>query len=177
MRSKRQRKRSAATILGDFDTVLGRAPRAISPASAWRWRYEIAMAVVTPLTVVFLIRHLGPDWSAADMSTLICGLGSWPAARRALINRAWCIITPHRVRVACAQARIHGRRGTLPIIVRTSLEPFGERVQLWCTAGICAEDFQAARTILRSACWAREVRVQRSIRHAQLVTLEVIRRR
>jgi hypothetical protein len=35
---------------------------------------------------------------------------------------------------------------------------------------------QSARSILRAACLATDVRVQRSARYAQLVTLDVIRR-
>jgi hypothetical protein len=52
---------------------------------------------------------------------------------------------------------------------------YGERVRLWCPAGITAADLIAAREILAAACWATEVRVSPGIRYAHLVTLEIIR--
>jgi hypothetical protein len=52
---------------------------------------------------------------------------------------------------------------------------YGERVQLWCQAGITAADLFAARPVLAAACWAAQVRVIPSVQHAHLVTLEVIR--
>src|SRR5581483_7991123 len=53
---------------------------------------------------------------------------------------------------------------------------FGERVWLWCRAGITAEDLEAARDILRAACWASDVRVVVNERHSHIVVLEVVRR-
>jgi hypothetical protein len=53
---------------------------------------------------------------------------------------------------------------------------FGERVTLWCRAGITHGDLEAAREILRAACWAHDVRVVASARDAHVVVLEVIRR-
>ena len=52
----------------------------------------------------------------------------------------------------------------------------GERVWLWCRAGITAGDLEAARDILRSACWASDVRVVVNDRRSHIVVLEVIRR-
>ena len=53
---------------------------------------------------------------------------------------------------------------------------FGERVWLWCRAGITAGDLEAAREILRAACWASDVRVVVNDRRSHIVVLEVIRR-
>jgi hypothetical protein len=58
----------------------------------------------------------------------------------------------------------------------TTRAPFGERVALWCRAGITAGDLQAARDVLRAACWARDVRVVPCPRYADIVVLEVVRR-
>jgi hypothetical protein len=162
--------------LKDLGTVLGRAPRALSAATVWRWRYELALLCSVPLGIITIIQVAGRDWGITELSTLICTIGAWPAGRQALAARAWCVITPHRVRVACVQARIHSRRGSLPVILLTSQEPFGERVRIWCTGGVCAADFRSARSILCAACLATDVRVQRSARYAQMVTLDVIRR-
>ena len=53
---------------------------------------------------------------------------------------------------------------------------FGERVTLWCQAGITHGDLEAARDVLRAACRAHDVRVVASARDAHVVVLEVIRR-
>ncbi len=171
----RWRRQAEASLLTNLKDALGRTPHAASMALPWRWRYELVLAIGALLSAIVIARALGPDRSLVGATILGFALGLWSPSRRALLARAWCIITPHRVRVGCVQARIYNRRGRLPVILRTSLEPFGERVRIWCTAGTCAEDFQSARSILSAACWAADVRIERSLRYAQLVTLDVIR--
>ena len=70
----------------------------------------------------------------ATLGALLVLIGAalaWPPARRHLIARAWCVITPHRVRVGCAQAWIHSRRGKIPIVLLTTRQPLGSE----CTYG------------------------------------------
>jgi hypothetical protein len=62
------------------------------------------------------------------------------------------------------------------VILLTTREPFGERVYLWCRAGITAGDLSASRELLAAACWADDVLVWRGDRYAHLVCLDVIRR-
>jgi hypothetical protein len=99
----------------------------------------------------------------------------WPPARQRLIARAWCVITPHRVRTGCAHAWVQTRDGRLPVVLYTAPAEFGERVMLWCRAGITAGDLDGARDILRAACWASDVRVVVNDRRSHIVVLEVIR--
>jgi hypothetical protein len=115
----------------------------------------------------------------AAMSTvarprLIARMWHWRYER--ITARAWCVITPHRVRTGCAQAWIHTRDGHLPAVLYTVPARFGERVWLWCRAGITARDLEAARDVLRAACWASDVRVVVNDRRSHIVVLEVIRR-
>ena len=63
----------------------------------------------------------------------------------------------------------------LPVILLTTAQPFGERVLLWCVAGISAEDLRGAKEALIAACWATDMRITASERHAHLVMVEVIR--
>ena len=107
---------------------------------------------------------------------IAAAFGLWPPGRRLLVTRAWCVITPHRLRTGCANAWINSRYGRLPIILLTTAQPFGERVLLWCVAGVSAEDLVAAREALIAACWAADIKVNRSDRHRQLVIVDVIRR-
>ena len=92
-----------------------------------------------------------------------------------LVARAWCLITPHRVLTGCRHAWVQTRDGRLPVILYTTPAGFGERVTLWCRAGITHGDLEGARDILRAACWASDVRVVASARYAHVVVLEVIR--
>ena len=66
---------------------------------------------------------------------------------------------------------------SLPIILWTSHQAFGERVSLYCRAGTTADNFVSARTVLAAACWAHDVAIFVDPRHTQLVILDVIRRR
>ena len=100
---------------------------------------------------------------------------AWPTSRR-LIARAWCVITAYQVRAGCRRARIQTPDGRRPVIVYTTPAAFGERVALWCPTGITHGDLEAARDMLRAACWARGVRVVACPRYAHLVVLEVVRR-
>jgi hypothetical protein len=52
----------------------------------------------------------------------------------------------------------------------------GERLTVWCRAGICADDFTAHSGELAAACYAREARVTRNTSWSQIVTIDIIRR-
>ena len=95
-------------------------------------------------------------------------VGLWPDGRRLLIARAWCVITPHRIRTACGRAWIQTRNGKIPVVVYTAPQPFGERVVLWCRAGLSAENLASARELLIAACWAADIRITRSGRAPQV---------
>lgn len=170
------RRRAEARLLSDLEVALRRTPRALSPALVWRWRYEFLLVGSGVVGATAMVHMLGV---VAIVLPLLfsAGAGLWPSGRAALAACAWWMITPHRIRAGCVQAGIYSRGGRLPIILRTSLHPAGERVLIWCTAGTAAEDFESAKTVLCAACWAADLRVEKSPRHAHLVTLKVIRHR
>jgi hypothetical protein len=147
------------------------------PVIAWRWRYEIILASGLSAGLAAAGTSLGALPTIIAVIVIALTVLCWPTARRFAVNRAWCIITPHRVRAGCVEGLIYTSRGKIPIILWTSHRAFGEQVLLYCRAGITADDFVSARTILTAACWAQEVVVYADVQHAQLVTLDVIRRR
>jgi hypothetical protein len=158
-----------------LEYALGTLARANVIVAAWRWRYELA--AVAGLAAPWIALHTAA--AAALIAGLATALGltaSFPRGRRLLAARLWCIVTPHRIRSACAHAWIHSRYGKLPVILMTRSRPLGERVYLWCRAGISASDFSSARELLTAACMATDVQVSRHSRYAHLVALDVIRR-
>jgi hypothetical protein len=176
MRRTRAHRRRERLVLAELENRLWPRRRASMFGYLWWWRYELAIALGAPAAFVLVIRGLGagPAAVGALLTLGVCCL--WPPARHAVVTAAWRVITPHRLRAAFVQARIYSRNGRLPTIVRTSCEPFGERVTVWCHAGVTAADLRSARDVLAAACWAADVRVTGDSRHAHLVTLEVIRR-
>jgi hypothetical protein len=140
----------------------------------WRWRWELALALGVPAGLATLITRFGWAWTVIGI-VLAAATLAWPDARYWLAAHVRCIITAHRVRTGCAQAWIQTRSGKLPVILLTTPQPWGERIYIWCRAGICPEDFEAARTVLRSACWATDICVTPSTRYSHIVILDLIR--
>lgn len=170
------RPRSTRQAQAGWEYASGTIARANPVVAAWRWRYELAG--VAGLSAAWLT--LGTATTAsltAGLAVLLIITACFPAGRRFIAARMWCIVTPHRVRAGCAQAWIHSRNGKLPFIWMTRRQPFGERVYLWCRAGISAVDFRSARELLTAACWAEDVQVSHHARYTHLVALDVIRRR
>jgi hypothetical protein len=142
----------------------------------WWWRYELGLGIGLPVLLLVLAGLRGMLVALVAMALLIGVAVIWEPSRRYLADRAWCVITPHRVRVGCVQAWIHSRRGKIPTVLLTTRQPFGERVHLWCRAGTCTEDFASALPLLVAACWASGIRVTANQRYAHMVALDVIRR-
>lgn len=161
-------------LLADLDNILTPRPRPHLPVVIWRWRYELALLAAVAGTAAALVRVLGTEWGIVAASALAGVFAPpWPEP---LAGWAWCVITPHRLRAGFSEARLRTTRGKLPAIMRVARAPFGERVLVWCPAGISAEDLRSAGAVLRAACWAADVRITRDERRAQLVTIDVIRR-
>ncbi len=162
----------AAESLG---LALARRPRPNPLVVLWRWRYEAAVVALGAAMVL----ALGPrSAGVVAVAALAVGAGvaAWPAARRLALARLWCVITPHRIRAACAEGWLHSRSGRIPAVLWTSARPYGEAVTLWCRAGTTAAQFDSHRAVLAAACWASDVRVERLPRRPYLVRLHVVRR-
>jgi hypothetical protein len=170
------RRRSEARSLAAFEEAVS-SPRRGLLDRLWHSRNELMLLTFVSAASAVLVRTIGSNATIFVAVTVAEVVWAIPATRRAATARLWWLATPHRVRAACAQARIQSRKGRLPVVLRTSLTPHGERVHLWCRAGTTAEDVAAARPLLRAACWATDVRVTRNAKHAHLVTVEVIRHR
>jgi len=142
----------------------------------WRWRYEIIL--MPGFAVGFAVAVISFGAVPTITSVLIVALTVlyWPSARQWAVDRAWCIVMPHRVRVGCAEGLVYSSRGKIPIILWTSHQAFGERVFLWCRAGTSVEGFVSARAVLTAACWAQDIGIYFDTQRTHLVTLDIVRR-
>jgi len=175
----RPRRRNDPSVMASVEAAISVVARPGPIARLWHWRYELGLINGVLLGGVAIGVTLGPGWliaaAAATMAVLAAAL-TWPTSRRRIIARTWCVITPHRIRTGCTQAWVHTRDGHLPVVLYTVPAAFGERVWLWLRAGVTTGDLEAARDVLRAACWASDVRVVINDRRNHIVVLEVIRR-
>jgi hypothetical protein len=177
MYKTRTHRRDEANLLAELERTLRPHRRATIVGYAWWWRYEISITLGLGIGVYVLASAVGTMTALIGVAVTAMLLGPWPGTRRAVIASAWRIITPHRLRAGFVQARIHDRGGRLPTILRTTQQPFGERVLVWCLADTSVADFQSAGGLLAAACWATAIRVTRDEGHTNLLTIDVIRHR
>jgi hypothetical protein len=167
------------SLMSSLETAVRQVRRPGLVEFTWNWRWEIGLLAVLAVPAGLVISAFGLIGlivtAGAGLAVSIATLLLWPPARQWCRARAWCLITPHRVRAGCVNAWVQTRSGKLPFIVSTTPTPYGEQVRLWLRAGLTAADLRAARDVLAAACWAEEVRVEPSANHAHLVTLQVIR--
>jgi hypothetical protein len=166
-------------VLDSVETALRTVARPGIHEATWNWRYEIILVAGPAGAAVVVGCTLGIGWLigiAAAAVALLTGALLWPCSRRRLGAWVWRVITPHRMRTGCMHAWVQSRHGRLPVVLRSRATDFGERLLVWCRAGIIASDLEMARDIIAAACWARDVRVIPLDRYRHLVILEVIRR-
>jgi hypothetical protein len=99
-----------------------------------------------------------------------------PPLRRWALAVLWTVVTPHRIRVACAEAGVVSPRGRLPAVLFTLRKPYGERVYLWCPDGMGPTDVAAARPAIAAACWVNDVQFyETGGQYPHLVAVDVVR--
>jgi hypothetical protein len=109
MASGRPRQPNDPSIMASVEAAMSTVARPRLIARMWQWRYELGLIAGVLLGTTGIGVTLGLDWliaaTAAAMAILAAAL-TWPPSRLRITARAWCIITPHRVRTGCAQAWI-----------------------------------------------------------------------
>ncbi len=170
--------REFRALARELRPVYRRSRPALVAVAEWVLRY------LPELFAAYLVWRLwstctgvvGPLWTVLAWSAVAVGLVWWRRSRRWLLTTAGCVLTRHRLRTALVALRLTTRAGRLPLVVWLAPTPVGERVWLWCRAGISAEDIADEIDGIRAACCARDVRVTRDERWAALVTVDVVRR-
>lgn len=72
----------------------------------YRWRYEIAAALLVPLALVELDRAIGRVWLAVLLADVDSMVWHWRAARRFVLGRLRAVLVQHRLRTAFARVRV-----------------------------------------------------------------------
>jgi len=158
-----------------LDQFIVRAHRS-AVGTAWRWRTELIVLGGLGVALYWLTCQVTITWAAVVLSAAIGVLFAVPWSRRLITRRFWCVLARHRFHRLCWEARLHTRAGRLPVVLWTRPTKVGERLFVWCRAGIAAEDFEQHTGELRAACYARDARVTRNTSWSQLVTIDIIRR-
>ncbi|HUC23936.1 MAG TPA: hypothetical protein VMA73_14605 [Streptosporangiaceae bacterium] len=171
--TKPRGKRDQLYALDDLFVTVHRSAAGV----AWRWRTELTTLGGLLAAFLWLWGQLHVLLLAglvlAGFLGLVFGL---PWSRRFVVARIWCVLARHRFQRLCWEVRLHTRAGRVPPVLWVRPTKVGERLFVWCRAGVSAEDFTKHTGELRAACYAREARVTRNTRWSQLVTIDIIRR-
>ena len=87
----------------------------------------------------------------------------------------WHVVTPHLFRRCCSDLGFWDGRGRLPAVLRTRTTRRGQRLTVWCSAGVSLKDLRRARDELATGLWAQDVEVRRHPRFGQLAVVTVVR--
>jgi len=114
MASGRPHRPNDPSVMASVEHALSSVARPGVLGRLWHWRYEAGLLCGLAAVVLASGYMLGAVWLiaivAAGFGLLAAGL-AWPAARQRLIARAWCVITPHRVRTGCVHAWVQSTAG------------------------------------------------------------------
>lgn len=142
-----------------------------------RMRAEIIVLAVLGIGWHETRTHMSMGMSYVLLNGIPAVILLWPASRRFVIRRVWCVLSRHRMRACVVQIRsMMNFSGWLPWMIWSRPTPVGERVWLWMRPGICIEDLNDRTEHIAVSCWARDARVRRARRVAALVIVDVIRR-
>ena len=144
--------------------------------TAWRWRTELIVLGGLLAALYWLSCQITITWAALVVAAGLGIIFAVPQSQRFITRRFWCVLARHRFHRLCWEARLHTRAGRLPVVLWTRPTKVGERLTVWCRAGISADDFIAHSGELAAACYARDARVTRNPQRSQLVTIDIIRR-
>jgi hypothetical protein len=158
-----------------IDGLLGTLHRSAAGV-LWRFRTELTTLSATSAAIWQLALMLSILWALIAIAAIITAIFVLPLTRRFIVRRAWCVISRHRLQRVFFETRMHTRSGRLSLVLRIHPTQVGERALIWCRAGICSEDFEAHTGEIAAACYAREARIERSKRWAQLVQVNIVRR-
>jgi hypothetical protein len=142
-------------------------------AVPWRYRYELLVAAVLLLCAHAVAQLANPAWLILPLGLAVTS-ACIPQVRQALMDRFWCVLLPHRMRVGMVESGVLSWSGYLPGVLWTAARPHGVEIWVWCPAGVDVRAFEATRSQLAASCWAVDVEPRRHPRWSHIVRLLVI---
>lgn len=143
----------------------------------WRWRTELALALVVLGGFVWGWRCLGSWlWPLLILAGAVVVPAAMPQSRRFLGGRFWALFARHRLQKSFWELRLHTRAGRLPLIAWISATPVGMRAWVLLRAGMTFGDFEDSASAFAVACGAHDCRVTASARWSWLLRIDIIRR-
>lgn len=144
----------------------------------WHWAGELILLGALIAIYAALAAWVGP-FGALALVVLLVGV-PWfiPPANRFLNRWGWCMITRHRVRVAC-DSFIEGkgvRSSVMPLVLLARPTESGERVWLWMRGDLTLDQIQGRLEALASVCWANSADARPAGQKAAYVVVDIHRR-
>ena len=125
----------------------------------------------------FRLSTVMPNYAVACvMAFPVVAVCNVKQGRWLLCGMFFVLLVRHRLRTALVQLGSRNRSGKLPWLVWWYPTPVGERVVLLLVAGMSAAQIEESADALAAACWARQVRVEKSRRMTNFVRVDIIRR-
>src|SRR5947208_14094802 len=107
MASGRPRQPNDPGIMASVETAMSTVARPGLIARVWHWRYELGLITGLVLGTAGIGITLGPGWLigvAAAALAIVAAALILPPSRQPILDRAWCDITPVRLRTGDAPA-------------------------------------------------------------------------
>jgi hypothetical protein len=122
-----------------------RSARPLPTTALWRWRYEVVVTSGVSGGVAGLVQALGANSTVALVAATGAAMVSTPWVRRMSARVWWHVVTPHLFRRCCSDLGFRDGRGRLPAVLRTRTTRRGQRLTVWCSAGVSLKDLRRAR--------------------------------
>jgi hypothetical protein len=152
-----------------------RPARPLPSTALWRWRYEVVVTSGVSGGVAGLVQSVGAHSTVAVIAATGAAMASTPWVRRVSVQVWWHVVTPHLFRRCCSDLGFWDGHGRLPAVLRTRTTRRGQRLTVWCSAGVSLKDLRRARDELATGLWAQDVEVRRHPRFGQLAVVTVVR--
>lgn len=140
---------------------------------AWRWRTEIALIVALVGLEYVLAQVMGLVGGVLVIVAAAEILYAVPTTRRWMFRHARCVFVRHRLYSVFRETRTTTLKGRLPLIMRVSPTNHGDRVMVFCRAGISVEQLQKVKREICNASMASDIYFAPA--NAPFAKMEIIR--
>ncbi|WP_026928580.1 hypothetical protein [Glycomyces tenuis] len=144
----------------------------------WHWAGEIILAGLLLGLYAAVAAWLTPVWGLVALAVVVGLPWVFGPVRRFLVRWGWCMVTRHRLRVAC-DSFIEGkgvRSAVMPLILTARPTESGERVGMWLRGDLTVAEVEDRLAAVASTCWANSAEVWKKGQKASHVVVDIHRR-